>query len=193
MIPLWLKIAWTVMVCVIVPLYWRNYGPANLLWFSDIALILTTVALWTENRLIASMMAVAVLVPEIVWNISYFGRLLTGYPFAGIAGYMWDTGSPLFMRGLSLFHIVLPVVLVWLVWRLGYDWRAFPAMVIMAWMVLVTSYFVSTASANLNWVFGIGTPQKWMHPLAWLGLLMIMIPAAVYVPTHLILRALFTR
>jgi len=38
-IPLGLKIIYTLFVCALVPVYWRQYGPANFLWFSDIALL----------------------------------------------------------------------------------------------------------------------------------------------------------
>jgi len=38
-IPLGLKIVYTLFVCALVPIYWRQYGAANFLWFSDIALL----------------------------------------------------------------------------------------------------------------------------------------------------------
>ena len=38
-IPLWIKIAYTLFVCVLVPFYLRFYGPMNFLWFSDVALL----------------------------------------------------------------------------------------------------------------------------------------------------------
>jgi hypothetical protein len=43
LIPLWLKIAYTLFVCILVQVYWRQYGPANFLWFSDIALLVTVI------------------------------------------------------------------------------------------------------------------------------------------------------
>jgi hypothetical protein len=39
-IPLWIKLFITLFLCVLVPVYWRNFGPANFLWGSDIALFL---------------------------------------------------------------------------------------------------------------------------------------------------------
>ena len=63
-IPLWLKIGYTALVAVIVPIYWLKYGAANFLWFSDIAFILLVPALWWESGLIASMMALSVLLLE---------------------------------------------------------------------------------------------------------------------------------
>src|SRR5438876_11564943 len=57
-IPAWVKIAYTVFVAVLVPEYLRFYGPANFLWFCDIALLLTVPALWLESRFLASMQLV---------------------------------------------------------------------------------------------------------------------------------------
>src|SRR5215510_11496420 len=83
--PLWFKIAYTLFVCFLVPIYWRRYGPANFLWFSDIALLVTLPALWLESPLLASMMAVAVTLPELAWNVDFFVRLTTGASFMGLS------------------------------------------------------------------------------------------------------------
>jgi hypothetical protein len=77
-IPLGLKVVYTISVCALVPIYWRQYGPANFLWFSDIALLALVPALWLENALLASMMAVSVVFFEALWNIDFFFRLATG-------------------------------------------------------------------------------------------------------------------
>src|SRR5438045_5250821 len=82
-IPLGLKIGYTLFVCVLVPIYWRQYGPANFLWFSDIALLAMVPALWLENALIASTMAVSIIFFEAIWNIDFFTRLATGKSLIG--------------------------------------------------------------------------------------------------------------
>ena len=41
-VPLLVKILYTVGVSVVVPVYWYAYGPSNFLWFSDLALLLTS-------------------------------------------------------------------------------------------------------------------------------------------------------
>ncbi len=45
-IPLWLKLAYTTFVAVLVPVYWANYGVTNFLYFCDVALFLTLVGIW---------------------------------------------------------------------------------------------------------------------------------------------------
>src|SRR5688572_10068889 len=112
------------MVAVILPVYALRYGWRNYLWFSDIALVTTGVALWLESALLASMMAVGVLMPELLWSASFFGRLLFGVRASDLAGYMFDPEKPRYLRALSLFHVVLPITLLWMLARLGYDTRA---------------------------------------------------------------------
>jgi hypothetical protein len=190
LIPLWVKLAYTLFLCVLVPVYWVRYGPQNFLWFSDLALFGAAAALWLENRLLASMMTVGVLLPEVFWNVSFFARVATGIRLGGLTDYMFDRKLSRFLRGLSLFHVVLPALLVWMVARLGYDPRAWLAQSLLAWVVLPVTYLVSDPSENINWVFGLGgAPQRWMPPLAYLALLMVGFPLLVYLPTHLLLEA----
>jgi len=188
---LWGKALYTLFLCVLVPVYWTHWGPKNFLWFSDIALLVTGAALWLENPMLASMMALAIALPELAWNADFFGRLLTGRQIFRLSGYMFDPRKPLFLRALSLFHIVLPVVLLWMVSRLGYDRRAWALQTVLALIVLPVTYWLTEPAENINWVYGPGSkPQTWMRPLAYLVLLMIFFPLVVYLPTHLLLRRL---
>jgi hypothetical protein len=192
LIPLWLKLAYTLMTVVILVIYWRKYGPANFLWFSDIALIGGVPALWLENSLIASTLTVGLLLPETLWNISYFGRLLTGRRITGLTDYMFDHGRPRWLRGLSLFHVPLMPVMVWVVWQTGYDPRGLPLMLLICWIVLPVCYAFTNPQRNINWVFGPGGEgvRTKMHPLVYLGLLMFVVSPLVYLPTHLLLSRL---
>jgi hypothetical protein len=189
-IPIWIKVAYTLMVAVIVPVYLAYYGPANFLWFSDVALVVTGVALWMESPLLVSMMTVGVLLPELLWNVSLFTRLLTGIRISGLSDYMFDTRIPKWIRALSLFHVVLPVLMLWMVHRLGYDPRALPAQTALAWVILPLTYAVTKPEDNINWVYGPGArPQRQVSPPLYLAFVLIFFPLIVYVPTHLLLRA----
>lgn len=96
-IPLWLKVAYTLMVAVIIPVYWHTLGPTNFLWFSDIALILMVPALWWENRLLASTMAVAVLLLELSWVADF----ISGAQLTQVALYMFTDENHWSVRMLS--------------------------------------------------------------------------------------------
>ncbi len=189
-IPLWIKVAYTLMVAVIVPVYLAYYGPANFLWFSDVALVVTGVGLWLENPLLVSMMTVGVLLPELLWNVTLFTRLVTGIRVSGLADYMFDTRIPKWIRALSLFHVVLPVLMLWMLHRLGYDPRALPAQTALAWVILPLTYAVTKPEDNINWVYGPGArPQRQISPPLYLAFVLILFPLIVYVPTHLLLLA----
>jgi len=191
-IAIWVKILYTLFVCVLVPVYWVQYGPGNFLWFSDIALFTTAAALWLESSLLVSMMALSVIVLESVWIVDFVVGLTTGSSVIGLSAYMFDSKISPPIRALSLFHVVLPVILVWLLYRFGYDTRALVPQTVLAWIVLPTSYFLTKPSENVNWVYGPGGgPQKWMPAPLYLILLMLAFPLVLYLPTHFMLKKLF--
>src|SRR5688572_15241954 len=119
-IPLWFKLAYSLFVAVLIPIYWKKWGPANFLWFSDVALFAMLIAVWLESNLLASMMAIGVLVPEIAWNVGYFFRLITGHKTFSLTDYMFDSSRSLFLRSLSLFHVFIPPIIIWMLWKLGF-------------------------------------------------------------------------
>ena len=190
--PFWLKITWTAFGAVILAMYWRHYGPVNYLWFSDLALIGSVIAIWTQNRLLAGTMTVVVLFCEIGWNLSFFVGLLTGgYAPFGMASYMFDPQRPLHLRALSLFHVPLPILLIWMIRRWGYDRRAIAAATLLSSIVLPLSALFSTEGQNVNWVYGLGKTQTWVPQWVWVAGLMIFLPAFVYTPTHRLLIRFF--
>lgn len=191
-LPLWLKVAFTAFIAVLVPVYWREYGPSNFLWFSDIALFAILVTLWTRHPLPASMTAVGVLLLELIWTVDFLLLLMTGSSPTGLAGYMRDDTIPAGVRAISLFHLVLPPLLVWLMYRLGYDRRAFVAQTVLALIVLPVTWALTSPDDNINWVYGLADgPQDMMPPLAWLLLLMTAFPLVVYLPSHQVFKRIF--
>jgi hypothetical protein len=173
-IPLWLKIAYTAFVAVLVPVYFKHWGPGNFLWFSDIALFGTLLALWIESSFLASMMTIAVLLPKVIWNVGFFGRLLTGKNTGSLSAYMFDSSKPLYVRALSLFHVFLPMLLVWLIHTLGYAAHAWMAQTLLAWIVLPMTYLLTDREENVNWVYGpTSKPQTVISERLYLLLVML--------------------
>ena len=201
-LPLWLKLAYTAFMAVLVPVYWANYGPTNFLYFCDVALFVTLVAVWTENALLASAAAVGIVLPQMLWCADFAAGLL-GFKLTGMTAYMFDTKRPLFLRGLSLFHGWLPFLLLFLVKRLGYDRRALPVWTVTAWALLLLCFnFLPPAGAalanpktpvNINYVWGMSddAPQTWMSTYAWLTLLFTGLPLLIFLPTHCLLQKFF--
>lgn len=189
--PLALKLGHTAFVTALVPVYWRYYGPGNFLWFSDVALLLSVPALWRSDRLLTSTQAIAVAVPETVWTIDFTsGRVRRGRTAIGLAQYMFDHRLPRPLRAMSLFHLWLPPLLVWMVSRLGYDRRALPVQMLLGSGVLIASYQMTEPKENVNWVFGIGTAPKRRQPSRLIAAL-VLFPLVFYAPAHLILSRVF--
>ncbi len=202
-IPTWVKLAYSSFVAILVPCYWMTYSPWNFLYFCDVALLVTVVAIWIESPLLVSMQAVAITLPQMLWVVDLLCRLIAGVHVTGVTGYMLDPSIPLFLRGLSLFHGWLPFVLLWLLSRLGYDRRALVLQSIVAIAVLLISYLFAPAppppaahptwAVNINYVYGLDDkhPQTLMPPRLWLLFMMAFNVIALYVPTHLVLRRVF--
>ncbi len=98
-------------VAIVVPCYWVTYTPWNFLYFCDIALLATAVALWLESPLIVSMQAIAITVPQLLWVVDLLYRLVAGVHLTGVTAYMLDPGLPLWLRLFSSFHGWLPFLL----------------------------------------------------------------------------------
>jgi hypothetical protein len=200
-LPLWVKILYTAYVVVLVPVYLQSYGPTNFLYFCDIALLLTLAAMWTEIPLLAAAPAVGIVAPQLVWQLDFLSSA-AGYPLVGMTAYMFDANLPAFTRFLSFFHFWLPILLLWMVWRLGYDKRALPTWTIGTWLLLPFCYFVMPGPdpaadpnlpININYVWGMSSaePQPWVPSLVWLGALMVGLPLFLFLPTHLLLARFF--
>lgn len=194
-VPTWLKLTYTALVVTLAPVFAFEYGLTNFLWFSNIALLTTLIAIWMRSGLLISMMAVGVVVPEIGWNLAFWGRLLFGMPDFGLLDYMFDARIPLWARLLSLYHVPLPFLLLWLVWRCGYDARALRWQTLLAWVVLPLSLLLGTPHENINFVYGPldarGEPVA--PPPLFLLLLMAALPLLVYWPTHAAFRTYLQR
>jgi len=187
-IPLWLKLAFPAFLCLLVPIYWREYGPSNFLWFSDIALGFTAIAVVFDLPIFACMVAVGVLPLEIAWCLDF----ATGSKLIGLAAYMFDDRYPLYLRGLSLFHLAIPPTTIWMLFRFGYDRRAFPRQLLLLWLVLWYTFLFTEPTLNINWVFGPGSvPQHAINPWAYFAVVLAVWSLIVLVPMHFLLRRLF--
>jgi hypothetical protein len=186
------KIGYTAFVLVVMAIWRRHYGWKNFLWFSDIAFIGAVPAMWLESRAIASVLAVAVLIPEILWNVDFVARLALRRRVTGLTDYMFEPERPLLLRGLSLFHVPLPLVLLWLVDEYGYDPRVgLAGAVVLAAIVLPWSRAVSTPATNINWTYGLGAARPRLGASTYVALLYAGFVLCVFIPTHYALRALF--
>lgn len=188
-LPVAIRIVWTAIAIAVISGYLAYYSfAASCLWFSCIALVFSCVALWRESAQLASMQLISVLVLEIAYTFDLVVRLFSGRFLFGLSYYFFRSAdSPLWVRCLSLFHIPLPMLLIWMVRRLGYDNRALLLQTVFAWLLLPTCYVFTSPHDNVNWVFG---PQQ-SGTVEWLMLLMAGVPVVIYWPTHAVAKRMF--
>jgi hypothetical protein len=162
-----------------------------------VALLITWVAIWLESPLLASTCAVGILGSQTLWVVDFVLNIF-GFKLTGLTDYMFMADHSLFLRGLSLFHGWLPFLLLYLVWRLGYDRRGLPAWTVVAWGLILICYFFmppprpnpGLEPVNIDYVYGFSDTeaQHWLPPNLWVIGLMILMPIILFIPAHLLLR-----
>lgn len=191
-IPLWFKAGYTAFVALVAAVWLKHYGWRNFLWMSDVAFFGGVPALWLESRAAASVLAAAALLPELAWNADLLLRLTLRRRVAGLTEYMFEAERPLFLRLLSLFHIPLPLVLVWMLAAWGYDPSVGLAGAVLLWaLVLPASRLLGSPQANINWSYGPGRVQTKLTAPRYLGLLFACLVLLVVLPTHRLLAWAF--
>ena len=112
---------------------------------------------------------------------------------------MYEPSIPWFTRFLSFFHFWQPPVLVWLLWRLGYDRRGLVVWWPIGWAAMLASYLwlppppapadQPGLPVNVNFVFGLDGQgaQTWMPPHLYLGVLMLALLVLLWWPSHWLL------
>ena len=201
-IPFLVKCLYTAYMAVLIPVYWKTYGPTNFLYFCDIALIMTLFALWLESPLLVSAAAVGIVLPQALWAIDFIATGI-GWPLSGMTGYMYDDALPVHARFLSFFHFWLPFFLLWLLRRTGYDPKGLPLWTVIALVAVYICYFFLPAPpapannpglpVNVNYVYGFSdqAAQTWMPPLVWFFLLQAVLVGLIFLPSHWLLKRLY--
>lgn len=191
-IPLWFRVLYTAFVLVVGLVWLRHYGWRNFLWLSDVAFIGAVPVMWLESTALASVLAAAALLPELLWNIELLLRLVLRRRITGLTEYMFEVDRPRALRLLSLFHVPLPLVLLWMLASYGYAPGAgLVGAMLLGAVLLPASRLCGSPQANINWSYGLGRVQSALPVAAYLGLLFAGFAVLVLLPTHLILQRLF--
>jgi hypothetical protein len=188
--PLFPRLRWVglVWLAVWVPTYVQHWGARNFLQLCDVAVFLTCLGMWRGHALLLSTQAVATTVVNGIWVVDVGGALLTGRHVLGGTEYMWDASRPLWVRLLSLFHLALPVLLLYCLRRTGYR-RAWPAATALAAVVFVASRLFGDPTRNHNFVFR--DPffnHSWGPAIQHLSMTLLVFVGMVFIPTHLLLQ-----
>ena len=185
----WAALAW---LGIWLPTYAVVYGFGNFVHVCDVAVILTCAGLWLGSPLLLSMQALNILI-DIAWDLDLFWRLATGRHLMGGTEYMWDPKYALGVRLLSLFHLGLPVVLLWSLRRLGYDRRALAFQSVLG-LALIAGGRALAPESNVNYAWS--DPffhRSWGPAPAHIAVIFAGLVVVLYLPAHVILSRLFAR
>lgn len=170
------------------------YGPQNFLWICNIAQFLVLYAVWRDDRLVLSSQAGTVCVVGIVWGLDLLLGLATGGRSASFTAYMFDPQLPLAARAVSLYHVGLPLFVLWLLRRTGYDERGPHLQVLVGGLAVVAGWVLTEPVRNVNWVHApFGVEQAWLPAPAFVALLLVLYPVLLYWPGHWLVRAILRR
>ena len=123
--------------------------------------------------------------PALLWGMDAGARLVTGRHLFGGTEYMWDGRVPLAVRLLSLFHLVLPVVLVVALRRTGYDRRGLSLQVGLTAGLLLAARLVGR-DKNLNFAFADPLWHRALGPAPLhLAAILAGTTLVAYLPAHL--------
>ncbi|WP_328717338.1 hypothetical protein VO226_06340 [Halomonas elongata] len=193
-LPLWLKVAFTLWILFWAPAVATQVGIQNYLWLCNLANFLLLAGLWAESRLIISMQWLATALVGSLWALDAGVAWVSGWHPIGGTEYMFDVNSPLGVRLLSLYHLILPLVAGVGVARLGYAPRALVWQTLLTWLAVPAAFLLTEPWRNVNWVHGpFGEPQNLLDPVVYLIGLMLAWPLLLYLPVHLVTRWLSRR
>ena len=184
----WLSVLWLV---IWIPTYSTVWGWANFLHLCNVAVFLSCLGFLFESPLLISSQALVSILGNFLWVVEFSNALVTGHVLFGGTEYMMDVRIPFWVRCLSLYHFVLPFLLIWGLFCLGYDRRGWKLQGTISLLVLFLSRFTVPAK-NINFVFRDPLLQKtwgnaFFHVMVvWLGLILL-----IYWPTHLVLTRVF--
>lgn len=186
----WGALLW---LAVWIPAYWLTWGASNFLQLCDMAVILTCIGIWSGSTLLISSQALSSLLIDSAWAVDAAAWLLVRRHVFGGTDYLFDTHYALWVRLLSLFHLVMPPLLLWALQRVRYDSRGL-ALECAITVVLFSAARFTNPAKNINFAFidpffrrpwGLAS----VHTIA----SVLFMSVVVYLPTHLLLKHLFPR
>jgi hypothetical protein len=187
-------------------LYLKYFGWPTLLWFCCLANIYVLIGCATQRALWFSLAAVSTLAVQSIYAVDFVVACIAHASPTGATSYMFDPARPLAIRVLSLFHVWMPLLLLYALSKLGYDRRAFWIQTAVALCILPMCYYgfdpsVRTNDTVMPHVLGLPFDRdfniNWVHAFYdrpepdlerrrfWTVLLGY--PLAVHLPTHLLL------
>lgn len=189
-----IRVAFTAWMLFWIPMVLWVYGPQNFLWLCNLAKFVILCALWTNNSLLVSSQAGTVSLVGAGWLLDLIPALITGGETAVFTGYMFNPEIPLIARVVSLYHVALPVLVIWLCVRIGYDSRGPWLQSLIGALAIIATWLLTEPYRNINLIWQPPGPEvAWLPTPAIVVAAVILYPLLLYFPGHWLVRWIVNR
>lgn len=183
---------------ILIAVAWcRRYDARQLLWFCDVAVLMTALGLLFRSPLLVMAQLAAVVFYHSVWNIDFWLILILGYAPVGSTSYMFYSDLGLLEKSLSLFtHVFIVPVALFGVYNLGAPNRAWLLQWVQTSIIFLLTYLFTIPEENINRMFGveiIGVSPASINPILYYALMVTVPPFVVYLPTNRLMAMIISR
>lgn len=170
----------------------NNYG--WLLWYSSAGLLITGIALISQNIKLLYSVFCALFVAETLWIVDLFYITFSHHPLIGFTGYMLSSSFNTNDLYFTLYHLLIPISLFMAIHQTKKTYKyGWIGAIIFATTLITLTYFLAGPISQVNCVhsinqchtifsflYGIGNPYRII--IALIGLTVF-----VFIPTNYIL------
>lgn len=183
------QVGFTLWMLFWVPVVLVTQGPQNFWWLCNLAQFILLYSVWTSNRLLISSQAGTIVVVGAAWTVDLVAALISGSSPFGITTYMFNEQLSAALRVTSTYHVWLPVFVLWLCRRQGYDDRGFWLQCVIGTVAILGSWVFGDAARNLNYTIApFGIQQTWLPQALYIPVLCAGTALLLYLPGHFITR-----
>ena len=111
-----------------------------LFWACNNVALLLAFAFWKRSKFVFTSIASILFIPQMFWIVDFFVRL-SGTTFLGVTDYLFVPNYPVIWFILALKHLFLPFIVLWAVWKYGFDkngWKGAIGYGLFLWIVGIT-------------------------------------------------------
>lgn len=141
-----------VWLALYVPAYAQAYGGWHFLQLCNLGVLMACAGALLRRPLLWSSTALLSVPVGALWLADVVLRLCSGHFLHRGTAYLWNDTIPWPARLLSLYHVILPAILLVALRRRGYDPRAFAFLCIISGLACLLGLWAAPAADNLNYM-----------------------------------------
>lgn len=128
----------------------KYWDPLEILWFCDTTAFILGIGLILKNRTMITLTLVSTIPAQFMWIVDFF--MEAAGQGAGRTSELYTFGPVVFWLSVNLHAILIPISF-YATWKLGFDKKALPWILIYIFFLLNSTYFFTPISENRNCVF----------------------------------------